>query len=302
MLLYVLESFGSSPGRAGFCMAVNAKGEMAGSIGGGIMEHKFVEMAKSKLKDDDDVCNIYKQVHDKRALEHQSGMICSGEQTNLVYKIKAADNNVVNRIIYAIENNAGGKLTLSNNGISFEDEIPQEKISYRRLDEKKDDWIYQEQVGYKNNLHIIGSGHCALALSKMMADIDFYVNLYDDRKNLHTFLDNSYAHQKTIVDDYSQLKTLIAQGDNSYVVVMTVGYRTDDIVIRSLIDKQFKFFGLLGSKKKIEKMFADYRKEGFDEALLNRIHAPVGLEINSQTPEEIAISIAAEIIKIKNRV
>ena len=85
MLLYVLQSKGSSPGRQGFFMAVNKQGEMEGSIGGGIMEHKFVEMAKERLQDSNEKEKetvIKKQFHDKSATKNQSGMICSGEQTN----------------------------------------------------------------------------------------------------------------------------------------------------------------------------------------------------------------------------
>src|SRR5258705_9297852 len=93
MLLYVLESSGSSPGRQGFFMAVNANGEMEGSIGGGMMEHKFVEMAREKLKaqgtrDKEQGTSLKKQVHDKSATKNQSGMICSGEQTILLYVVQ----------------------------------------------------------------------------------------------------------------------------------------------------------------------------------------------------------------------
>jgi xanthine dehydrogenase accessory factor len=80
ILLYVLHSEGSSPGRQGFKMAVAADRELCGSIGGGIMEHKFVEMAKAKLIHDTSFPGIYRQVHNKSSGE-QSGMICSGEQT-----------------------------------------------------------------------------------------------------------------------------------------------------------------------------------------------------------------------------
>src|SRR5213075_135430 len=78
MLLYVLESSGSSPGRQGFFMAVNANGEMEGSIGGGMMEHKFVEMARERLKNieqgtrNNKQGSIRKQVHDKSAAKDQS--------------------------------------------------------------------------------------------------------------------------------------------------------------------------------------------------------------------------------------
>src|SRR5436853_7168556 len=101
MLLYVLESSGSSPGRQGFFMAVNANKEMEGSIGGGIMEHKFVEMAreklqeirnkKQKIRNEEGDVEIRKQVHDKSAAKNQSGMICSGDQTILIYRIQEKD-------------------------------------------------------------------------------------------------------------------------------------------------------------------------------------------------------------------
>jgi xanthine dehydrogenase accessory factor len=67
------------------------------------------------------------------------------------------------------------------------------------------------------------------------------------------------------------------------------------------MNKEFKYFGLLGSAYKIQKMFDDYRSEGISAGILQRIHAPVGLAIKSQTPEEIAVSIAAEIIQVKNQ-
>src|SRR5450432_2496800 len=88
MLLYVLESSGSSPGRRGFFMAVNAVGEMQGSVGGGMMEYKFVEMAKDKLQRDEHELSVRKQMHDKEAVKNQSGMICSGEQTIFLYRVQ----------------------------------------------------------------------------------------------------------------------------------------------------------------------------------------------------------------------
>ncbi|MBA4141374.1 MAG: XdhC family protein, partial [Segetibacter sp.] len=68
----------------------------------------------------------------------------------------------------------------------------------------------------------------------------------------------------------------------------------------SLFEKQFRYFGVLGSSKKIEKMFNTYGAEGINSNKLKRIYAPIGLPIKSQTPEEIAVSIAAEIIQVKN--
>jgi xanthine dehydrogenase accessory factor len=81
---------------------------------------------------------------------------------------------------------------------------------------------------------------------------------------------------------------------------MTLGYKTDEIVIRALLDKTFKFFGVLGSKAKMKTLLTSLAKEGVSKEKLDRIHTPVGLPINSHTPEEIAVSIAAEIIGVKN--
>jgi xanthine dehydrogenase accessory factor len=112
---------------------------------------------------------------------------------------------------------------------------------------------------------------------------------------------NDFAHQKIILTHYEQLNELIPSGKNHYVVIMTMGYRTDDLALRALLGKEFKYLGLLGSKTKIQKMMNTYGQEGLNTDYLQRIHAPIGLDIKSETPEEIAVSIMAEIIAVKNR-
>ncbi|MGZ8554533.1 MAG: XdhC family protein [Chitinophagaceae bacterium] len=301
MLLYVLESKGSSPGRQGFFMAVNAEDKMTGSIGGGIMEHKFVEMAKEELR----IMGyglrgvrIKQQVHDKSASTNQSGMICSGEQTLLLYPVKRNDIEEVRRMVTSLQRFQNGTLQFSQNGFSFAAVVPGRDHEF--IMRSEDDWIYREKTGYKNQLFIIGGGHCALAFSKLMRGMDFYITVFEERENINTLVQNHYAHEVMIVDDYSALPNLIPSGPNQYAVIMTQGYRTDDIAIRALLGKQFRYLGVLGSKSKMEKMFVDFMAEGVSSSLLERIHAPVGVQIHSQSPEEIAVSIAAEIIQEKN--
>ncbi|MEP7374490.1 MAG: XdhC family protein [Chitinophagaceae bacterium] len=300
MLLYVLESKGSSPGRQGFFMAVNETGDMEGSIGGGIMEHKFAEMAKKRLKGQGGKeQEIRKQHHDKEAAANQSGMICSGEQTILLYQLIQTDSVVVKNIIDSLEQNKNGTLNLSPSGIAFSSTVPENDFFFEMRFEE--DWIYIEKTGYKNQLFIVGGGHCALALSKLMRLMGFYIHVYDDRKELKTMRENKDAQEKHFINDYSELKELIPSGANHYVIIMTFGYRTDDEAIRALIEKNFRFLGVLGSKSKIKKMMTGYRNEEMKEEFLERIHAPAGLFIKSETPEEIAVSIAAAMIAIKNK-
>ncbi len=298
ILLYVLESKGSSPGRQGFKMAVAADDEFSGTIGGGIMEHKFVEMAKAKLKEDVVSTGVYKQVHDKLSAKDQSGMICSGEQTIFLYRVQQQDTEHINRLLNSLQQYRNGTLQLTQAGISFSDKIPEKNFYFEQKDETA--FLLTEKTGYKNRLHIIGGGHCALAFSKLMREMDFYITVYDERIGLNTMNQNFFAHEKKIIDSYADIDSMIEGGKNVYVVIMTFGYRTDDITLKALLNKAFKYIGVLGSKKKMEKIFSEYRKENIDETVLKNIHSPIGVQIKSQTTEEIAVSIAAEIIAIKN--
>jgi xanthine dehydrogenase accessory factor len=300
MLLYVLESKGSSPGRQGFFMVVNEEGVMEGSIGGGIMEHKFTEMAREKLREKEAVLSVRRQVHDKDVVRDQSGMICSGEQTILLYTLRAEDAAVVHNIKSCLEEYRNGSLQLSPGGIRFLSTVPDRDFNfYHRSDE---DWLYEERAGYKHHLYIIGGGHCALAFSRIMRTMDFHISVFDHRPSLVTLSRNKYAHEKILLREYDELgERLPAAGYHRYIMVMTLGYRSDDRAVRSLLGKEFCYFGLLGSRAKVERLWAAYRAEGIGEDLLRKIHAPAGLAIRSQTPEEIAISIAAEIIGVRNR-
>ena len=298
MLLYVLESKGSSPGRQGFCMAVTANGDMAGSVGGGIMEHKFVEMVKEQLRHNAPETTVRKQMHNKTAPKNQSGMICSGEQTILLYRVQDDDAVTIDRIIHSLDRHRNGLLRLSPAGIQFEDAPPANDFTFHMQSE--DDWLYEERTGFKNRLYIIGGGHCSLALSELMYKMDFYVHVFDDRNSLHTLSQNECTHQKTIVDSYDTLHELVPDGDHHYVIIMTFGYRTDDIALRALWEKQFRYLAVMGSQHKIAEMFNSYKQEGISQERLRNIHAPAGIAIKSQTPEEIAVSIAAEIIREKN--
>jgi xanthine dehydrogenase accessory factor len=299
MLLVVAESTGSSPGRQGFKMIV-AKDDLAGSIGGGVMEVQLAEAAKfkiqnSKFKIDSE---ITEQIHQKNS-PSASGMICSGKQTVVFYKLNPDNLETVRLIIRALENYQSKTLRISN--FKFQNtENEQSNFDFRFEKTGRNLFLFEEKLGFKNKLFIIGGGHCALALSELMSKMDCHISLFDDRPDLNTLDKNEFVHSKTIVESYEKIDEFISSGANNYVVVMTLGYKTDEIVIRKLLDKNFKYFGVLGSKAKMATLLRDLRKEGFDAEKLDQIHTPIGLPINSQTPEEIAVSIVAEIIAVKN--
>ena len=302
MLLVVTESSGSSPGRAGYKMAVGADGQLSGSIGGGVMEVNLVEQCRAVLSvasaSADASNRVNDQVHQKNA-PNASGMICSGKQTVILRKLKAIDANSIFSIIEALESKAAASLTITSDSLTVRpSKVGTPNTTFEKNSET--DFVYTEKLSPRNELFIFGGGHCALALSELMSHLDFRINIFDDRPELNTIEKNRFVHEIKILDRYEQISELIPSGSDTYVVIMTLGYKSDEVVIRQLFDRNFKYFGVLGSKAKMRTLLTTLEKEGFDRDRLGRIHTPIGLPINSHTPEEIAVSIAAEIISVKN--
>ncbi len=297
-MLYVLESKGSSPGRQGFRMAVTADGQMQGSIGGGIMEHKLVELAKSNLQKETQDIQIKKQIHSKSVAANQSGMICSGEQTILLMPLSGNEGLTIDQIISCLDNGQQGQLQLSPTGMSFDQSQIERANDFLYTDELN--WTYKEQIGFSKFAYIIGGGHVGKALTKVLVDLHFHCTVMDNRDKLHTIENNAHAHQKKIVD-YSTIQQVIPEGDNVFIFIMTFGYRTDKEVLQQLIDHRVAYKGMMGSAEKVSHLKNDIKANGITSKQLQSIHSPIGLTIKSRTPEEIAISIAAQVIQLQNK-
>lgn len=292
MLLYVLESEGSSPGRQGFKMALAEDGTYSGTIGGGIMEYKFVEKAKTLLEQNESGVLLQKQYHDKDHGSNQSGMICSGSQLNAFIPVSPKNKRTISNIF----TRKGKTIQIAPAGIS----VVQGKA--RGLQYKTDkDWMYSEAIAEQPVIHIIGGGHVGLALSELMSFLGFFIKVYDDRPALKTLWQNNFVDEKIIIPGYDQLNDFFTATENDFVVIMTVGYRTDKIVLKQLIGKKFFYLGLLGSSHKIEILFKELKDEGVSKKWLSTIFSPIGVAIESKTTKEIAVSIAAEIIREKNK-
>lgn len=296
MLLYVVESEGSSPGRAGFRMAVAADETICGTIGGGIMEHKLVEKAKAMLKSGQKELLLMRQHHNKESMEDRSGMICLGSQLIAFIPLTQADEKTVETILqqgpYTIQ--------LSPNGLSTHESVPADKNHIFQYN-SENDWLYIEKINQQPVIHIIGGGHVSLALSELMCFLGFYSKVYDDRHELNTILQNFFANEKIIVPAYEQLGEYMKDCEKDYAVIMTVGYRTDKIVLKELLKKEFYYLGMMGSEHKIETLMSELRSEGVPEESLKKVFTPIGVNIYSKTTPEIAVSIAAEIIREKNK-
>ena len=308
MLLLVTDSGGSSPGRPGFKMAVTADGLIHGTIGGGIMERELAGKAAKLLARGSARPQLLKLLHHEGwesstvpaggGAGKRSGMICSGWQRLALVPLSASDSDAVDSLIFALQRNRPGRLQISPAGLEFQ---PRKKPAVERTFSCQTDqqWLYREEAGQRPTLTIIGGGHVGLALSRVMAELNFHIVVLDDRARLATMEANTFAQEKQTVS-FKRIGKWVVEGVQSYVVIMTFGHQADELVLGQLAEKKLRYLGLMGSPAKIAQIFANLKKKGIAAASLKKVHAPVGLPIHSHTPEEIAVSIAAEIIKIKN--
>lgn len=270
-------------------MVVTDDDGLYGSIGGGIMEFNLVEKAKELLASGVQSSFIVEQTHHGRS-RSSSGMICSGSQTVAFTPISAKDAEVVKA-----SEDGRHMIHLCPEGIKIVDvEAPQTT----EINSDKN-WSYTELLNSRLCLHLFGGGHVSLPTSELLVKIGFDVHLYDNRTELNTFVGNSHVQTKRIIN-YEDIHQQIDISDQDYVVLMTNKFTEDKLLLSQLLGQSYRYVGVLGSKNKIKIMFDALKKAGHSQNDLDQISAPIGLAINSRTVEEIAISITAEIIKIKN--
>ncbi len=295
-LLTVAESSASSPGRQGFKMAVAEDAEIYGTIGGGIMEKDMMEFALGFLFDEENTA-IKRLYHSNTTKFEKSGLICGGRQTIIFKKLDSSHLPLIEKIIHNIDKRIAGDLIISDSQFTYGGENFPANIVFN---DKGETWEYREQIGIKDTAYIVGGGHIGLAVSRIMKSIGFYVVVFDHRDDVFTLEQNEYADE-IIICKYEEIGNKILEGNKSYVIIATPMHAGDSAALMSVINKNVKYIGLMGSKRKIKTIFDTLRTAGIREQLFDKVFSPIGIEIEAKTPEEIAISIAAEIIKVKHQ-
>lgn len=174
--------------------------------------------------------------------------------------------------------NAAGKLLASNGGFD-------ENLGY-----------VEDNIALKPELVLFGAGHIGKAVIKIAKILDFDITLFDDRKEIldaEDFKDIEKHH-----GSWMELTGRKYSFNNPYFLIFTHGHKGDEECLRYALSYEHQYIGMIGSKIKVAKTFQNLKKEGFTDKDLEKVHAPIGLDINANTPEEIAVSILAEIISI----
>ncbi len=150
-----------------------------------------------------------------------------------------------------------------------------------------------DTISYPPTLVFFGAGHVAYALYKEAKILGLDIVVFDDRDELLS----KFKDARTTHNGFGDILKAKLEFDNPYYIIFTHGHVYDEMVLERVLTERSDYIGMIGSKKKIELTYQNLSRKGFSEKDFMRIHAPIGLSINAETPEEIAISILAEIIK-----
>ena len=290
-----------SPGTTGAKLLVTKNRDMMGTIGGGIMEYTLVNRAQDVLKNDIFTSEIQILNHQKSGPGEKSGMICAGQQTNLYYLCQPEkDGKIVEEIVKVLKKGQLGTLSISPEGLAVHKKNTDGHEIQYSLTKNESNWHYQEQLKNFNRIAIMGGGHCSLALSRVMNNLGYDVFVFETKESISTLGLNKFATKVHIIDDFKEAVSRITLPHQTQVVIMTTDVASDVRVLLGILDKTFPFVGVMGSNAKISEITKQLKNEGISDKQLSRFTAPVGLPMVSNTPEEIAISVAAQLLQNRN--
>jgi xanthine dehydrogenase accessory factor len=157
--------------------------------------------------------------------------------------------------------------------------------------------VFLEVIMPRERLLIVGGGHCGRALARASQLLGWEIVLCDDREAWSGHDDlPPQVEVLRIAPDAHDLPTV---DESTFVVLVGKGYPLDEAALRHLLPSSALYIGMIGSRRKKQTVFDNLRRDGFSDEQLNRVHAPIGLDIGAETPEEIAVSILAEIIQVR---
>jgi xanthine dehydrogenase accessory factor len=333
VLATVTENNGSTPQKPGSSALFNETGLITGTVGGGIVEGRVTEYARacSRTKK-----SGFLHFSLNKDVSMKEEAICGGEISILVDAALSDHMPVFQEMVKSFFEKSPGilitKITETGN-----DEIRIERhwmtknstpdISGKYLEKimveanevlsglNPDDFRHVQIPDSENQsspifflepviplpqLIIAGAGHIGKALSCLGKMLDFEVTVIDDRDE-YANTDNLPDADHIMVADIGRAIMEIEKNADTYIVIVTRGHKDDAEALRSCIRSSIAYTGMIGSKTKVEKMHTEFIARGWaTEEEWSLIHAPVGLDIKSKTVEEIAISIAAELVLVRN--
>lgn len=302
VLCTILASSGSSPRGAGARMAVFADGSTLGTVGGGKVELLAAQEALEVLQGAKTRVRAFCLAPEQVA---SIGMICGGNVTIYYQLLTAQELPKLHKMLAALNTDANSWLYLKiTDGAVEEFEILGEEAAKEKPDlftnravlQNGQPLIYAEPLVRAGRVYVFGGGHVGQALVPVLASVGFRVTLYDNRPEL---ADKAHFPQaeEIVCGPYDAIT--VTPTENDYVVIMTPGHQGDFALLSQVLRRKTRYVGCIGSRHKIARTQQLLREAGITEEAIASVHSPIGLPILAETPAEIAVSIAAEMIQCR---
>lgn len=304
VLCTVIASSGSSPRGAGSRMAVFADGTAYGTVGGGRVECLAIQEAGEVLKTRQTHAHAFCLAPEQVA---SIGMVCGGAVTIFYQLLTPKDIPILERMQRALAENADYWLYLKAVDGTVEEFClidaetaakEPELYTSRAVLQKGEPMVYTEPINRAGRVYIFGGGHVGRALVPVLANIGFRVAVYDNRKELAD-LSHFPGAETVIFGDYENIFSKVTLTQQDYVVIMTPAHQADFALLEQVLRCKTRYVGCIGSRHKIARTQEKLRAAGISEEAMAAVHSPIGLPILAETPEEIAISIAGELIQCR---
>ena len=299
----ILSAQGSTPRGPGAKMAGFEDGKSVGTVGGGAVELQAARFAGT-IPDGKAAVRDYELVSGG---SQATGMVCGGQVRIGFFSLEPGDEELLETMRLAWDGKLDSEtdywleLILREDGFSVQVLVPPDLHSETErlpgvptLFERDGALRFLEPLSRNYRVYIFGGGHVSAALVPVLIPLGFPVTVLDSRSELA--IPERFPGAEVLLGDFNDISSVFTITERDYVVVMTPGHEMDLQVLRQVLRTQATYIGCIGSKKKTAYVNQKLREEGFSEPDLARIHAPIGLPIHARTPEEIAISIAAEMI------
>ena len=322
VLATVIQQSGSAPRKGGAQMVIREDGSFVGSIGGGRLEGDVLSEARTVMAGGKGKVLDFHLTGTEVA---ETEMICGGDvevfleplapglmdlYTQLLELQKRGEEAVLATVIsegpiqegmvqkglISAEGKSIGPLALDQKALQTAQEVMKEKKV--QLIPYQEGRLYMEPVFSEPTLYLFGAGHISRYIAPVAQMVGFQVIVVDDRPE---FASREHFPQADDiwVEEFERVGVKIEPDEQTYMVVVTRGHMYDYTVLKQVLSMKSRYIGMIGSRRKRDLIYKQLIQDGHTQEELNRIHAPIGLDINAETPEEIAVSIVAEMIQVR---
>jgi len=322
ILARTIRRSGSTPRNVGSMCIITEKGELFGTVGGGALEYQVQQKAIELLQQEQSFIYRFHLSNEDLA---ENGMICGGNvdlylepllpsnnETLAVFRtikqhivankpgilvtrikdgIPAMDTTA--RIFIKTDGNAIGTIPgLTPGEIHLDDDVPYDLIDF----DGEKLGLFVEEIILPPRVFLFGAGHVAVFVARLAKMVEFGLTVIDDRGEFAS-KQNFPDADEIIVTDFDQAFKQLNIASNAYILIITRGHLHDKTVLEQALNTEAAYIGMIGSTKKRNTIYKALMEDGVSKEILETVYSPIGLDINAETPEEIAVSIVGELIK-----